>query len=381
VSVVRSKVLATLGQRTHLEVIAPEEAELGPRGLLAREHGSREDADVATLAPDLPARELVERGSEARPQETRTGHDRARQRDDSLHRELTGGGEPPHVDHIRVAQVPRGARARDGGEAVDVDPGIPCRMAAPELLHLHGRVDPRRDRRALAHAEVGGASAQLDEQPQAALEVLARLRHDPLRIGGVWVGIDRGDEQGVGFARGVGHPAVGSRAQRHPQPRLDQELAHALGAPPFRIVGRPRREGSELVLGGRPLTLGLGELDHQRTQRPARAAEDRRHATGGGRRVADARVGAILEEQLATANDVALGHRELRAQARGVVAHHRHAVDGGSLVDRLLRRTGDRDLEALPDAVQRHVRDPSPRQLGIGGPAASPILKSAPPIR
>jgi len=250
---------------------------------------------------------------------------------------------------------------------VDVDAWIPGRMGPAELLDANRRVEPRCELRARGNAHDGRCLAQPGEQPQAALEIRSGLGHHDLRIGRVRLRVDRGDEERVGRAGGVGHSPEGPRAQRHPEARLHKQRAHILGAADLRNAG-PGREGFQFGFQRATGPLGLGELDHNRAQPAPLATKNRLHASRAGRGVAHAGTRSVLEEELAAAHPVALGHGKPRAHARRVISQHRDVGYGRSIVDPLLGLAEHGQIQTFSDAMHRHLAR-SPPRCAPGGSA------------
>jgi hypothetical protein len=362
--------LAALGDQADLLVVAGEEAEDGTHRLLSGEHRARDRAHLARRR--LAGRVLTHGGAEARAHETRPQRGGSRQRDHALDRQASAAEQGAKGDHVLIAERPGGARATDRREQVDVEARRARRVGPRELLDRDGRVDALRDLPAGGHAQEGRALAELRCQVQAQLEVVAALRdhHRGVRCQGLAVhGVD---EQRVGPGLGEGDLAERPFAERRPEPGLDQQAAHRLSGEGARIAAAGERfEVGALRGPGLTRPLGVAEADRHRLEHTAGAAVDRGHLSGPGRREADTRAGAVLEQQLTARDLVALFYCRARAQAVMVVSHQRHLGDGRRHVDLLLGLTRNGQIEPPADPVHGHASPPGPdpphgRALGRG---------------
>jgi hypothetical protein len=190
-----------------------------------------------------------------------------------------------------------------------------------------------------------GLGGELAEDRQAAGEVgLLALEHGG-DVGGVGVGVDRGDEEGAGGGVGARHAREGAHADRGPQARLEQQGLDGVGAAALARAA---------VVGELDLVVGAVEVDDDRLEGPLLAAVDGDDLAGGGGGEADAGGLAVLEQELAAEDLVAdLGYH-LRLHADVVGAEQGDAAELGPRGDRLLRVAGDGQVEPLRDAVCCH---------------------------
>ena len=100
-----------------------------------------------------------------------------------------------------------------------------------------------------------------------------------------------------------------------------------------------------------PAALCRAQLDDEGLQGAPAAPVDRSDAPGTWRGVANARRGAVFEEELAAPDRIAFLDVEPRAQAGVIISQQRHPPDLGAVVYALFGSPGDREVEALLDAV------------------------------
>ena len=221
-----------------------------------------------------------------------------------------------------------------------------------ELLDSHrlARLDAgKRPRRA---AEVDGTVRQPGEGGEAPLQVARSAFDDPVRVGRERFRVHRGDEDRLRHGAGRRGAPEGARAERRPVPGVHQQRLHVLAGECARVPSRVAGEAD--ARAARSRLVGRIHPHDDRDQRPLGAAVHRRHGSRGGGGEADARLLAILEQQLPAPHRVARPdvHRRLHAGIVGGADGDRRRRRG--VLERLLGRPRDRQAQSPPETVRGH---------------------------
>ena len=207
---------------------------------------------------------------------------------------------------------------------------------------------------ALTDADIGGAVGQLRQHFDAAGEVLEPAFQGDVGKRSQRVAVDGVDEERVGDGVDRGGLAEGARTQRRPAPRLDQQGDDFVAGQVSRRLVPEGFEAADLRRIRLAGPLRVREIDHHGLQHPARTTVDADDAARAGRGVENARVLAVLEEDLAALDGFALLHLHGRLHARKVVRHDGDACHLGSTADDLNRLSDEREVETLLDLVSCH---------------------------
>ena len=175
---------------------------------------------------------------------------------------------------------------------------------------------------------------------QTSREVVGIGLDDQRRVSGQRLGIDGCDEDRAGHSINRRHLAERATAQRSPQARLQQVVAHRLGL-----------KAGQLGCWVASKLQGIValQLDHHRLQHTLGATMNGTDHPGPRRGEMHARVVLVTEQRLAELDPIPHLHRHARLHAVIITAQQRHTAHRASGLDALLRTAGDWQIQPTFD--------------------------------
>ena len=283
--------------------------------------------------PGLAGAERLQVSAKAGTQQARLVRLGTRQGDDAVGIEAAIKEQAANGYNVLVADGPDRLAGANRVEKVDMGTGQARRVRTGKFVGFYVCGRASRNIGARGGAEVELACGQLGQQLLAQRKGIALLSNNDRGVSGQGLGIDGCNKDRGRTGIGHRHLAEGAATQRGPLPRLNQGLAHLVGAETYSVLSRVALEGLRLV---------AVDVDDHRLQNPTSATVNCRDCSGSGG--GKAHTGSLLaaEQCLSQLDPVSHLHFHGGLHAYVIEPDQRHRTRCGGVKNYLLGLTGNR---------------------------------------